>query len=403
LDTGVQSSKDSGVSLSWGGTTYTGFAYGWNNVSTPVGNPLTYISGYENVAGYIGNDYIVGDNNGNQINARSGSNTIILGSGTNIITSIEGSNAITSSSAAGQTIGTNTLNFETVNDSSSGSLANFSSGSNTSVEVFLNFSGTSTQTTFFGAGGDETAFFGSSSLASSFQARKGVSSFAYDSVQAGIISTVNGSDYSTNTSVNASSGSSFTFDNVYSGAKTILGHAGNVVFINNIGTNAETFNGSGDFNNVYYLNGSQIATTTVTGSGTGVTDIVRIPGATGTDLATLATNSSKYTGVDVVDLRSGADSLNTTTNVITMGAGSTSHANSYTLTEANMESLTHVSSGGNATLILKLDSGSTFTPPGNTSTTTVTHGSSSYFGDIYNYTNTTTNTHTTLDIHYGTG
>ncbi|MDE1902082.1 MAG: hypothetical protein KGI37_10640 [Alphaproteobacteria bacterium] len=396
--------QDAGVNLASGGTTYDGFAYGWNNAAS-AGSNYTLLSNMEYVLGGGGNTYVVGDNNGDQINARTGSNTIILGDGINIVTAIQGTDTITS--AAGNPIGTNTLNFETNNDSYSGVMGGWSgSGANTSVEAFLNYSGTSTQSTFFGAGGDATAFFGNSALASAYQARTGTSGYSYDSVQAGIISTLNGSDYSSNTANSATTHSTFVYDNVYSGAANIIGHAGGDIFIDNIGTAAESFNGSADNSNVYYLTGSQIPDVTVTGGGTGVLDILRIEGGTPTNLSTLVGDSAQFTGIDVVDLRSGTDTVTTSSTTITMGAGSTAQSNAYTLSDANMESLTHVTSGGSATIILKLDSGDTFTasttaPAGDTAT--VTHSSSAYFGDIYTYTNTTTHTTTTVDIHYGTG
>jgi hypothetical protein len=438
LDTGSQSSKDSGVSLSYGGVTYTGFAYGWNNVTTPVGNPLHYISGYEDILGGPGNDYVVGDNNGNQVNAEAGNNTIILGDGTNIVTAIQGSNSITSSSAD-ISIGVNTLNFETTNDSYSGFLGSYSgSTANTQVEAFLNYSGSSTESTFFGAGGDAAAFMGST-YASLYEVRTGTSSYSYSTVEAGIIATINGSDYSSGavnsaiavTSPSSSTNATFVYDNVDSGAATIIGHAGADIFIDNIGTAAETFNGSADTSNVYYASPTQIPDVTITGSSSHLNSL-RVEGWGDTTLGTSGNafgatdpfSTTKITGITEIDVRSGTDTVNTSTNTITLGPNSTTNNLSsppvFNLSAADIQNLLGTSS--TPTLILKLDNGETFTPTGtlsevvsggttsyynsatvHNSTTLIatdTHNTALYYSDVMVY-NATNNAH--LQIHYGSG
>jgi len=431
VDSGVQSSKDATVNLTYGGTTYTGFAYGWANVTTPVGNPLTYISGYENIVGYSGNDYFVGDNLGNQINAEAGSNTIILGDGTNIVTAIQGSNNISSSSSSGQTIGTNTLNFETVNNAYSGVVATYSgTTNNTSVEAFLSYSGSSTQSSFFSSAADEASFFGSGALATSYEVRTGTSSTAYSIVQAGIISFINGSDYSSGTlnsalavgAASTSTNSSFVYDNVYSGAASIRGHAGADVFIDNVGTAAETFNGSADTSNIYYATSSQIPSLTITGSSTAL-NILRVEGwgASVTSGNAFGTSdpfsTTKITGITSVDVRSGIDNVTITSNTLTLGAHSTANASTPTFNLSATDIQNLVGTASTPTLILQLDSGDHFVPTGTASTTvsgsttsyynsssvliaTDVHNASNYYSDVVTF-NSANNAH--LQIHYGTG
>ena len=89
------------ASMTSGGVTYSSFVFGYNNAMTASPGGTTLFKTFENVYSGAGNDTIVGDNNGNQINAETGNNTIILGSGTNIVTAIQGTNAITSAGTMG--------------------------------------------------------------------------------------------------------------------------------------------------------------------------------------------------------------------------------------------------------------------------------------------------------------
>ena len=321
--------------------------------------------------------------------------------------------------------GINTLNFETVNDATSGILATYSGGSNTSVEAFLSYNGSSTQSTFFGAGGDETAFFGSSALAAAYQARTGTTTLSYNSIQAGLVSTINGSDYSSG-ATNAANSGTFTFDNIYSGASTVLGHAGADIFIDNIGTNAESFNGNGDSSNIYYMSPTQVASVSITGNSAHLNELrVESWGATTTTGNAFGTtdpfSTAKITGITEIDVRKGTDTVNTGASSITSGATATvnSSAPNFQLNDTDIQNITAVSS--TPTLVLKLDNGDTFSPTGTVSTVvsgntttyynstnhipgnllaTDTHNGANYYSDVVVF--NTTN-HATLNIHYGTG
>ena len=410
LDNGSHQSVDSGFAT--GG--YQSFAYGSDGSATPVGHPVTYMTGYENIVGTGGlNHYIVGDNNGNQINAGAGTNTIIIGSGTNIITAIQGSNTI--SLGSGVSAGTNTLNFETFNDSLSGILGSYSgSGANTSTEVFLNHA---TPSTFFnsGAGGDVAAFYGGTTNLSS-EIRTGTSSYSFSDVQDNIISVINGSNYSSG-ATNSSASSTFTYDNVYSGATTIYGHDGNNVFLDNLGTNPETFYG-GVRSNVYYADATQIANLTIglnggitTAAPVGGDNVLRVEGWGSSGAGFGATDyfsgasGGHLTGLNVLDVRSGSDSVSGT---ITLGANTTyNSANpTFNLSAQDIQAL-----NGNtfaSTLTLKLDNGDIFAPTAGSSTSlsgpSITNNSGTLDTTIYFYSSGVHNSSTliaTLNLHFG--
>ena len=362
--TSPQYVRDNAVNLTYGGTAYAGFAYGWNNVTTPVGNPLTYISNFENILGYSGYDFIVGDNNGNQINARTGNNTIIDGTGNNIITLIEGSNTLYSTGTH------NTVNFATVADaynSNNGSLAGSSAAATAGVEVFLN---NATETTFFntGTGGDQSAFWGGT-IYDAFQARTGAfGQYAYNLVQSGVVSQINGGNYASGVT-NLASNSTFTFDHVYSGASIIHGHGGNSIFFDNMGAGAEAFYG-GTGSNIYYVTPAQLSTVSIF-SGTAGLDILRVPGwgnSTASGNAFGATNplssAGKFVSIDVIDVRSGLDTVNSTSMTINAGANSPTNVvhPTFNLSSADIQNVTGVASS--PTLTLKLDNGELFQPTG---------------------------------------
>lgn len=412
-------SQDANISLTSGGATYTEFAYGWNNATT-AGSNYTLMSNVENVAGGAGSDYIVGDNNGNQINARTGSNTIIEGSGTNIITLIEGSNTLTSTGTH------NTLNFETSNDSFSGSLGSYSTAATSGVEVFIG--NTTGASAFFntGTGGDQAAFWGGTSF-SGFQVRTGASgSYSYSSVQSGITQTINGGNYAAGVTDTAAN-STFTYDSVYYGdanAQSIRGHGGNSVLVGDGGADS-LYGGTGS--NAYYVTSTQLASVAVFSGSSGV-DILRVPGwgaavssgnAFGVDpfsnavSATNTADNAKFVSIDVIDVRRGADTVNTTNLSVTFGAGSTANATAptFNLNALDVQNLNDKSN--TSTVTLKLDSGDVFTGlvgagtgaltvlqnPTHTATDTTYRFYSDAGHGAYN----TTNLVATVNVHFGTG
>lgn len=413
----AQYAKDNAISLSYGGTTYDGFAYGWNNATNPATNPKTYIADVNNVLGYSGNDFIIGNDFGNEINARAGMNTIVTGSGNNIITAIEGSNTIYSTGIS------NTLNFATSNNAYNGYLGGHSATAVAGVQVFLN----SEDTAFFntGPGGDQIAFWGGSTY-DAFQFRTGATGqHSYSLIQEGIVSTISGGSYWSGTA-NVATTSTFYYDHVYSGAALIYAPAGNCIFIDGVGSGNQAFYGS-TRSNVYYVTPGQVETVTLFSGTTGL-DILRVPGwgsdttsgnAFGSD--TVFADSSKYVRIDVIDVRSGADNIDITTSSITMGVGSTTNTSDVTffLSSTDVQNLVDVSSS--PTLVLKLDDGQSFVPTGTVDTVvsgnttyfyssethtapyllaTGTHNESNYYSDVivYNAANAAR-----VNIHYGAG
>ena len=411
LDTGSFHTLDSGVSLAYGGTTYTGFAWGWGNATTPGTANVTHITGYENVLGNSGNDYVVGDNNGNQINAEAGTNTIILGDGTNIVSAIQGTNNISSSSAAGQTIGVNTLNFETTNDAYSGIMGGYSSGATSGDFVFLG----PTATTYFntGLGGDQGLVIGSTT----YQVLTGN---GLTKVQSGIISTINGGDWGSGT-VDSVTNASFGLDNIYSGASTIRAHGGNSVFIDSMGTSAQSYyEGSGS--NLIYASATQVPDITVYSNGavTSTEDVFRVVGwgsSTTSGDAFGATDpfaTTKITGVNVVDVRTGQDSLsgvNANNLSLTLGGNSvtdTLHP-TFNLNSGDVHNLTG-NAASSATVTLMLDSGELFTPTAGTHYYAEGSGAAGTGNWVFyiGYTSTPTSYGQTgytavVDVHFGAG
>ena len=437
LDTGSQGAKNALVSHSFGGTTYNSFSYGYGNVTTPVGNPygLTYFTGYEIILANSGNDYIVGDNNGNQINAQTGTNTIILGSGTNIVDALNGVNKISSSSASGQTIGNNTLSFETTNDAYSGVLAGWNSG-NVAVDVFLNYSTlSSAQSAFFQSGNDQLDVVGVANYTATQQV---TTSNGYSQVQSAIITTINGSNYASGT-IDSNSNSTiaistpidsvFSYDNVYSGASIIRGHQGNNVFLDNIGTNSESFY-EGSASNIFYVTSSQIPNLHIY-SATSTIDILRVEGwgasvASGSafkiGLITDPFSTTSITGINVLDVRSGVDNVSSASTTITFtsnAAINTVHP-TFNLSSADIQNLTGIAA--TPTLSLKLDNGDIFKPTNTVDTVIVsptvttyynstthiaanliatdTHNAANYYSDILIF-NSANAAH--LNIHFGAG
>ena len=407
LDTGLQQVKDlafaPGGKVTFAGTQYTEFSYGYggtNAPSTTNNYGVTYLAGYENVVGTNNGDYFVGDNNGNQINLLGGANTIILGKGTNIIDVGFGTNTITSSSAVGQTVGINTLNFQTNNGQFSGILHDGWNTANTYAYVFLNYTSTVGGSTFFQGINDQSAVEGAA-YNSSQQVLNGN---GYDTVAAGIISTINGSNYASyNATLSPSAlNATYLFDSIYSGAQIIRGNPGNNVYLDTAiatGTFANpTTYGSEDIyfssrNNVVYATAGELATLHIH-SALSQTDVLRVEGwgaSNSTSNAFLigladpftstfqsADNSLELinatygaggvanTGVNVLDVRSSADTVDSVTHTISFSPTSTANATpTYNLSSSDIFYLSGASTAtpvNNPILYLKLDTGEHFIP-----------------------------------------
>ena len=463
LDSGNQHTVDlafapasASYKASYGGTAYSEFAYGYGNTTTPTGNAygVTYLSGYENVLGTSGAgtyDYFVGDNNGNQVNLQGGTNTIILGSGINIIDAQNGTNLITSSGNQ-VSVGTNTLSFQTVDNSYSGILAQWNSGHNVAVDVFLNYSATSTPNTFFTSAVSDQATIEGGGYSPVQQV---YSVNGYCTVQAGIITTINGSDYASGTlDTNPSStvaapstaNSTFSYDNVYSGAAIIRGHEGNNIFLDNVPVGHGESIYMGSASNLVYVTPSEIANLSVysaTPTNTTSVDILRVEGwgaavtsgdafnVNGADPfngtlslvnATVAAGGAVNYGFNILDVRSGTDAVNSTADTVTFASTANTVHPTFNLGATDILYITGASTTAptaNQTLSLKLDSGDIFTPTGTASSTVAgstttyrnassaviavdTHNAANYYSDVYAFTAISGHS-ITLNVHYGAG
>ena len=438
----TQYNFDKNVPLTYDGTTYTGFAYGWWGTSTPYyttntgGSPITYIKGYRMILGAGGNDIFVGDNGNDQFSASSGSNVIILGSGTNIINAHTGINTIESSGATGQTVGINTLNFSTAGDARNGNIYNWNAGTTTYAYVFLN---NSTKTFYLDASnGDQYGITGGYSTI--IQANTGN---GYANVVGNIITTLNGSSYShLAAGVNNSTTNVFQYDNTYSGAPDIWGYqtstnSYNVYFDNMTGTTTQTIHESSG-SNLIYATAAQIPYLTVTGTSptttvatqitTGNIDILRIEGwgntsasgnafTAGTGSLTDPFATAKITGINIVDVRSGTDNLTAVNTSINIGANSTTHNGPvFNLNVADVQNLN--GHGTTSSIYLMLDNGEKFVPTAGTHYAVVgdTAGGTSgnlvfYLGTTGNYANAPTlvagappsGFTAIVDVHFGPG
>lgn len=339
---GIADYIDRGVSsLVSGGVTYTGFEYGYNNVTT--GATSTLIKNMDNVAGNAGNDYIVGNANANQINTLGGSNTIFGLGGNDTITAIEGANIIDGGS------GTDMINFQYAASANSGTLSTLSPNYTYGVQVFLS------DGTFLGAS-DKASYWGAGLTI--YQSRTGTTA-AYSYSQITNVENINGSDYN---------------DVLYgnSSANAIYGNSGDDV-IAGLGGVDSLYGGAG--NDTFRVSASDLASVTVFDGSTG-TDILYSPGWS---FSAGGITNSKFVSIETVDVRNSA-------------AGG-----SYGLNATDIQSF--ADNGNSSTVSLKLDSGDTFTPSGFFSTS----GSGSDF--TYRYYNNAGHTTqiAMLNVHYGPG
>ncbi len=333
---------DRGVtSLTNGGNTYTGFEYGWANATS--WSNATLIKNFDNMVGSVSNDYLVGNNNDNQINALAGNNTIFGLGGNDIITAIDGSNTIDGGG------GSDMVNFQYAATVNSGSLSTISPNYTYGVQVFLS------DGTFLGAS-DKDSYWGSGF--SIYQSRTGTTS-AYSYSQISNVENINGSDYN---------------DVLYgnSSANTIYGNTGDDIIAGMGGTDS-LYGGTG--NDTFRVLASDLASVTVFDGGA-ATDTVLSPGWS---FSAGGITNSKFVSIETVDVRNSA-------------AGG-----SYGLNATDIQSF--ADNGNSSTVSLKLDSGDTFTPSGFFTTS----GSGSDF--TYRYYSDAG--HTTqialLNVHYGPG
>jgi len=276
-----------------------------------------------------------------------------------------------------------------------------------------------------GVGGDQAAFWGST-IYDAFQARTGATGqHSYNIVQEGIVSVLNGGSYSSGTSNSAATGT-FSFDHVYSGAATIYGHGGNSVFIDSTYTTGESYYG-GTGSNVFYVTESEFSGVNLF-SGSSSLDVLRVPGWGSTSTSGNAfgvtdpfVSSGKFNSINMIDVRSGTDSVSPPTSSITLGSGSTTNTTGATfyLSATDIQNITTDSTSPN--LVLKLDSCETVVPTGtvdsvvsgnttyyynsatHNSTTLVatgTHSDANYYSDVIVF-NASNDAH--LNIHYGSG
>jgi len=344
---------DRGVT-SFPGSGYNGFEYGWNNATT--GATATLMSNFENVVGNSANDYIVGDNNDNQINARTGANAIYGMGGNDIITAAEGTNFIDGGT------GINTVNFEYNTSAVGGQLGVQGNNITNGVEVFLgdaNFSGT---------GSDQNNYWGG---LTTYQARTGsTGQYLYSNLVN--IQNINGSDF---------------VDVLYGdgNANAIYGNAGADTIAGNGG--ADSIYGGND-NDLLLSTSANMAAAVVFDGGAG-TDTLQAAGWT---FAANSFTSAKYNAIEVIDVRN-------------QTAGGT-----YGLSPTDIQNIsTHTTA---AALTLKLDTGDTFTPTASgggqvvlNSSDTLGTGDNHYkfFSNTGHVFTDNSNVIAQLTVHYGAG
>jgi Ca2+-binding RTX toxin-like protein len=403
------------VNLTSGGVTYAGYMTGYNTAVTAT---ATLFSNFENVVGYGGNDLLVGDDSNNSINGRTGNNTIYGLAGNDTITAIEGNNTIDGGT------GTNTINFEWA----SNSIANGgNTGNNSNVSQF-GVNPASGDIVMLGDG----SFFGASdkttimtSTYSGFQAITGYGTNSITNCQI-----INGSDY---TSGNTSTA---VYDEVLYGTSTttkIWGNGGNNIIAGGSATDT-LYGGSG--NNIFYetvaqltnlvgINGTEWAGNQSTGIAiaNGKLDILRVEGwgagvtAGNAFGGTDPFSGTKYTNLNVVDVRSGTDSLSsntltTTSGNITLNEGANALTNNsshptFNLSATDIQHIMGATSATNASYALRLylDGGDNFVA---TAGSFVTSGSKAINGisfTEYTYHNGSLGGAiiAIVDVHTGTG
>ncbi len=318
--------------------TYQGFGLGYSGTD--------YLSNIENILGAGGNDILVGNSSGNQINAQQGSNAIYGLGGNDIIYCTVGNNTIDGG------IGTDSVNFDN----------NWYSSAATGVQVFLanaTFTGASDKATYWGNGLDI------------FQSRTGPTG-AYS--------------YSTITNVEDINGSNN--DDVLYGdsfANTITGNNGNDVLAGNGG--ADTLNG-GNGNDTFRVTSTDLANVILFSGGAG-TDTVTAAGAS---QSAGGISNANFSSIETFDVRNsiagGSYSMNA--NDIT-GLADNGTASSITFKLDSGDTFTaSVGSGTGALTALVASS---------TATDTIYY----FYSDAGHTLLNATNRVAILDVHYGAG
>jgi len=390
-----------------GGVTYTGYAYGWNN-SAPTAATTTLFSHFENIVGYNGNDTLVGDDTANQINGGNGSNIIYGLGGNDIITAIEGVNTIDGGA------GTDTVNFQFASTGPSGSLGAYSVNPASGDTVFF------ADGTFFNATSDRNLVWGDS-IHSAFQAR---TSGGYSTITN--VENINGSDYTANV---ASQYDEVLYGNT--GTNAIYGNAGNDIIAGGGGADS-LYGGTG--NDIFYLTPAQLTAASVingdlnaSGGSTTGTDTLRVPGwgnavASGNAFgvtdpfssSTAGTNTAdnaKFVSIEVLDVRTGTDTLTNSAGAITITTGTTVnsvHPN-FVLDALDIQNLADL--GTSSVITLKLDSGETFSTAVGAGTGaltalqnpthTATDTTYRFYSDASHGTYNNTNLVATVNVHFG--
>jgi Ca2+-binding RTX toxin-like protein len=327
------------------GVTYTGFEYGWGN--TTSGANAALLRNFDHIEGREGNDYFVGNDNANQINAHRGFNTVFGRGGDDIITAIDGSNIIDGGA------GTDLVNFQYSNNSISGSLASASGNYGDGVHVFLS------DAAFLGAS-DKAVYW--SGVSASFQARTG-------QIGANLYSTITNVE-----NINGSDSNDVLYGD--SSANIIYGNNGTDIIAGNGGVDS-LYGGNG--NDTFRVTASDLANVSIFNGGAN-TDTLYSPGWSFT-AGTISAADSKYVSIETVDAR---DSV----------AGGT-----YGLSAADVRAL---ADNNNASVVtLNLDSGDVFTASATGANHVDQAGSGNNF--VYSYYSSpgTSNLIATLNVNYG--
>jgi Ca2+-binding RTX toxin-like protein len=330
---------------------HAGFANGWSGV--------TYLDHVPNILGYTGSDYFVGDNNNNEINARSGTNVIYGLGGNDLIFCLEGNNTINGGT------GTNTVSF--INTGSVSGVGSSSPQLTTSAECFL-----SNATLLNGHGPSTWGVY------SGYQAHTITSGIDF---------------YSTATNVQNIEGSP---NDDY-----LAGDANTNVIHGNNGHDWLTGNGGADSlfgdagNDNIVVSAAHLAT------------LVKADGGAGTDtlyssalhfnsgnFATGGLYDSKVVYMEAMDVRT---------------PGNTDTYAGFGLNANDISKITGLALGTTLTLALKLDSGEVFTPGTVAGAMFVTHqtGLGGYYDEVDKYYSNAdlaaSHLVATLNVHHGTG
>jgi len=327
-----------------GGSAYTGFANGVSGV--------TLFTGFEDLMGGSGSDFLVGDAANNEINAYTGNNTMYGLDGDDLIFSHAGNNTIDGG------LGNDTVSFR-----SEGLTGSHGYNSATSVEIYL----LDTDLDNNGAM-DRAATWGSYTA---FTARTNLSGvYSYSSITN--VENINGS-------INA--------DKIAGDANANIIHAdsGNDIISGNGG--ADLLYGENG-NDTFVVNAAHLATLSLASGGAGTDTLM----SSGWSFAagSLYTDNAKYANIEVVDVRNSV-------------AGEASIINAY-----DIQSM--VDTGATSVLQLNMDVGDTLTTQigagtGALSVLNTTHTGTDdvfkFYSDAGHIVNNSTNLVAIVNVHYG--